>query len=276
LSRRSRPAIARVAIETLESRRLLSAITWTGDGNGSSWSDPDNWSPESVPGASDDATIPSGSDVQLGTGTFVVQDLTLQGTASLDLQEATLFVDYGSGTDPIGTIVSYLTSGYTGGGGNWSPSNPGIDDSTVFNLNNSQSKLVYSVGYVDGADGITFLSSGDIEISPTLAGDSKLQGNVVYGDFQLLSQYFGESTSWDEGDFTYNGTTNLGDYDLLQQNGLGATSAPLPAPPGVLPVSVPEPTVTGILLVAGAGFLIRRRKDSRKRSLSERKTPLSE
>jgi hypothetical protein len=89
-----------------------------------------------------------------------------------------------------------------------------------------------------------------------------MRGNVINSDFQLFTQYFTQSnTSWDEGDFS-----------LLSQN-FGATSAPFPAPPFA---SVPEPTVTGILLVAGVGFLIRRRNDSRTRSLSANQTPLSE
>jgi hypothetical protein len=53
---------------------------------------------------------------------------------------------------------------------------------------------------------------------PTLAGDAKLQGNADFGDFQLLSQYFGQSGSWDEGNFTYGSTINFGDFQLLSQN----------------------------------------------------------
>jgi hypothetical protein len=102
--------------------------------------------------------------------------------------------------------------------------------------------LIYSVGYADGADGINAgIPSGQIEIMPTLAGDAKMQGNVVFGDFQLLSQYFSQTgTSWDEGNFTYGSTTNFGDFQLLSQNfghsaslaagsaltGLGAAATP--------------------------------------------------
>jgi hypothetical protein len=85
--------------------------------------------------------------------------------------------------------------------------------------------LVYSVGYADGADGIvTGLSSGQIEILPTLAGDAKLQGQVVFGDFQLLSQYFGSAGSWDEGNFSYGSAVKFGDFQLLSQN-FGESSA---------------------------------------------------
>jgi hypothetical protein len=88
------------------------------------------------------------------------------------------------------------------------------------------------------ADGITGLSSGEIEILPTLAGDAKMQGNVVFGDFQLLSQYFGNSgTPWDEGNFSFGSETNFGDFQLLSQNfgqnASGITGLPDPPPPQV-------------------------------------------
>jgi hypothetical protein len=85
--------------------------------------------------------------------------------------------------------------------------------------NVSQSNLVYSVGYADGADGIVSgLSSGQIEIMPTLAGDATLSGTVSFGDFQLFSQYFGSSGGWDEGNFTYGSAIDFGDFQLLSQN----------------------------------------------------------
>jgi hypothetical protein len=62
------------------------------------------------------------------------------------------------------------------------------------------------------------LNSGQIEILPTLAGDASLQGKVDFGDFQLLSQYFGSAGVLDEGNFSYGSTVDFGDYGLLSQN----------------------------------------------------------
>jgi hypothetical protein len=174
-------------------------------------------------------------------------------------------------------IKSYLTDGYDN---RWSAGE--IISSTVAGLNASQSALIYSVGYADGADGITNLPSGEIEIMPTLAGDAKMQGNVVFGDFQLLSQYFGQSnTSWDEGNFTYGSTTDFGDFQLLSQNfganssGLtsgevaslnsfaarfGRTLAANPDGIGFSLVSVPEPASAGLVALAAIGVLGRRRR----------------
>jgi len=118
---------------------------------------------------------------------------------------------------------------------------------------------------------------------PTLAGDAKMQGIVVFGDFQLLSQYFGDSgTTWDEGNFTYGSGTNFGDFQLLSQN-FGANSSALtageiasldsfaaefgdqlianPGGSGFSLVSVPEPASVGGLAALAVGIFIRRRRN---------------
>ena len=47
----------RSAVELLEERRLLSSVVWTGNGDGMSWTDPQNWSHRQLPGPADDVTI---------------------------------------------------------------------------------------------------------------------------------------------------------------------------------------------------------------------------
>jgi GH35 family endo-1,4-beta-xylanase len=211
---------------------------------------------------------------------FTVQfnSVSLAGGASIDLTDNNLIVSYGSGTSPIALIQSYLTNGYNNGAWNGA----GIFSSSVASLNSSQTNLIYSVGYADGADGITGVPAGEIEVMPTLAGDAKMQGNVVFGDFQLLSQYFGQTdTTWDEGDFTYNGTTNFGDFQLLSQN-FGANSSALTvgeiasldsfaaefgdqlvansSGSGFSLVSVPEPASLGLITGIAVGIFVRRKR----------------
>lgn len=44
-------------VEQLENRTLLSAVTWTGGGDGQNWGDAANWSTGQLPGTADDVTI---------------------------------------------------------------------------------------------------------------------------------------------------------------------------------------------------------------------------
>ncbi|HUB28034.1 MAG TPA: hypothetical protein VL992_21590 [Tepidisphaeraceae bacterium] len=162
-------------------------------------------------------------------------DLDVQGTTFDQLSIAEggvvddngdLVIDYGTAaSDPAASIFSYLHSGYAGGAWNGT----GINSSSVANLDASQKKLIYALGYADSADGIVGgLASGQIEIIPTLAGDAKLQGDVVFGDFQILAQYFGKSGGWDEGNFTYGATVDFGDFQELAQD-FGANDSALTA-----------------------------------------------
>ena len=70
--------IRRAAVEALENRRLLAAVSWDGGGDGSSWGDADNWSDDSVPTAADDVTIDVAGTVVL-TGTRPAGSLDLDG-----------------------------------------------------------------------------------------------------------------------------------------------------------------------------------------------------
>ncbi|HUB24273.1 MAG TPA: hypothetical protein VL992_02510 [Tepidisphaeraceae bacterium] len=196
----------------------------------------------------------SSQNVQLaaGVGPTTVASLVINTGSTLDLTTNELTIDYSGGADPIATIESYLADG-------------GILSSSVASLNASQKSLVYSIGYADGADGlIAGLSSGEIEIMPTLDGDAKLQGTVDFGDFQVLSQYFGNSGGWDEGNFTGGATIDFGDFQLLAQN-FTATDAALTASQWAAvnqfaAQAVPEPA--GIGLLAVAGLLLRRYRKS--------------
>jgi hypothetical protein len=218
-------------------------------------------------------TISSAMQLAAGIGTQTLSSLTINSGATLDVTNNSVLLNY-IATDPIAMIDAYLAGGQ-------------IMSSTVASLNASQSALIYAIGSADGADGlVTGLSSGQIEILPTLAGDAKLQGNVVFGDFQLLAQFFGSSGGWDEGNFTYGPTIDFGDFQLLAQN-FGANSSALTASEiaslssfaaafgdrlvpnadgvGFQVVAVPEPTSIGILAAAGVGLLARRRKPRRTR-----------
>jgi hypothetical protein len=55
--RRDRRRFRVVEFERLERRIQLSLVTWIGEGNATSWSDPKNWSTDALPGTGDDVVI---------------------------------------------------------------------------------------------------------------------------------------------------------------------------------------------------------------------------
>jgi autotransporter-associated beta strand protein/predicted outer membrane repeat protein len=173
---------------------------------------------------------------------FTVSNLTVNSGSTLNVNDNAVFIDYGTGADPASAIQDYLASGFSG---EWRTGQ--ISSYVVYTANNAQSTLVYSVGYADGADGITGLSSGQIEILPTLAGDAKMEGNVVFWDFQLLSQYFGSAGGWDQGNFSYGSEVDFGDFQLLSQN-FGSNNSALA---GYIPD--PAPALVTLTLVASGG-----------------------
>jgi hypothetical protein len=213
-------------------------------------------------------TVCGGGLVNIDGAKPVVGKLSIADGGQVNLNSA-LLIDYSVGADPISMIQDYLASGE-------------INSSTVAALKAGQSALIYAIGSADGADGIVSgLSSGQIEIMPALAGDAKLQGDVVFADFQLLAEYFGESGGWDQGNFNYGPSINFGDFQLLAQNfgaNAGAMTAsetasldnfaaafgemlqPNPDGVGFILTPVPEPVSMGLIAVAGAALLARRRR----------------
>jgi hypothetical protein len=178
-----------------------SGETWTGAGDGKSWSDPANWSGDAVPTQNDDVTIPSGvTGLKAGTGTNLVHSITL--SSPLDLTTDSLGVDYGTGNaSPLSTIVGYLKGGT-------------IFSSTV-NANSSD-----ALGYADGSlDGGTAAQPGQVLVKYTLNGDGNLDGVVNFQDLVVVVQNFNKSgTDWATGNFNFGASTNFGDLVAVVQN----------------------------------------------------------
>ena len=64
-------------VQQLENRLLLSAVTWTGGGDGQSWNNASNWNTGVLPGASDDVVISAGfASIVHSGGTDTVKSLT--------------------------------------------------------------------------------------------------------------------------------------------------------------------------------------------------------
>ncbi|MGD0137373.1 MAG: C10 family peptidase [Tepidisphaeraceae bacterium] len=175
--------------------------------------------------------IENGASVVLASDQHIGA-LQLVGSGSLDVNNYTMFINYGSNPDPISTIAAYIKSGYNGGGWN----GPGIMSTAAQTRTNG---LYYGLGYADGKDGVVSgLSSGQIEIKYTLLGDANLDGLVNGSDFNILAANFNQSiTGWDQGDFNYDGLVNAADFNDLAANfNQGASGASVASSAAVLDV----------------------------------------
>jgi Immunoglobulin I-set domain len=190
------------------------SVTWTGLGDGINWSNPGNWSDDAVPNSTDSVIIPAGAKPYIGTGSFAVEALILQGNATIDLGSGTLMIDYGTGPSPIATIQSLLVSGRDGG--KWDGT--GIDSSAA-----AADPTAFTIGYADGDNPVdaanTGVPAGEIEIKYTVAGDVNLSGTVDLSDLVIVASDFGESgADWASGDVNYDGNVDLSDLVIVASN----------------------------------------------------------
>ena len=115
--------------------------------------------------------------------------LSILGSSVLDIGNNQLFIDYGSGPDPVASIEQWIKNGYYGLSG------PSIISSAIA-ADDALSGLSYGIGYADSADpgNPANLPSGTIEILFTLLGDANLDGTVNSEDFTPFSQNLGQSS----------------------------------------------------------------------------------
>jgi hypothetical protein len=90
----------------MESRALLSAVTWTGAAGDHNWDTPGNWTGDAVPGSADDVTINTGARVVHSTDAIdTIHNLNVTG-GTVDVQSGYLTLQGGTDTGATFTVDS--------------------------------------------------------------------------------------------------------------------------------------------------------------------------
>src|SRR4029079_1573131 len=168
---------------------------------------------------------------------------------------------------PDTQVRTLLQSGYNAG--HW-------DGPTGITSSTAAASTETSVGFASNASlnltefkVVTGLTTNDVLVKYTYAGDANLDGKVDIGDLGLLAGAWQQSGKvWFDGDFTYNGTVDIGDLGLLAGNWQKGVSsgqllvsfdqamAQFAAFAGVV---VPGPTSLSLLALSGLALGRRRR-----------------
>ena len=92
-----------------------------------------------------------------------------------------------------------------------------------------------------------------VEFMNVLPGDANLDGAVDVGDFNLWNRYKFDSgdphVTWGKGDFNRDGVVDVADFNIWNANKFQSSS----------PLSVPEPSAYGLVMLAVFAMICRRR-----------------
>ncbi len=220
-------------------------------------------------------TVAAGATLALApaatpAGRTVLVTSTLAVAGTVDLSDGDLDVSRGS----LAAVTALAAAGYAGG--TWAGT--GLASSAAA----ADATHLTAVGVIQdvGADGSTPLyttfdgqpvAATDVLARYTVYGDANLDGVVNAADYlRIDAGYVNHLTGWQNGDFNYDGVVDGSDYTLMdnafnQQIGsvgspaaMAATSTAETAGGGT--AAVPEPASLGLLAMAGASRLGRRRR----------------
>jgi fibronectin-binding autotransporter adhesin len=191
----------------------------------------------------------------------------------IDLTNNGMVLNYTN--DPVATVRTLLTTGFNAGAWNGTSTGGAINSSTAA----SDASMLHGLGYNDLPSGSTFdgvtLASNAVAVRYTYYGDTNLDGTVDTTDFgAFIDGVANGGNSWATGDFTYDGTADLGnDFNLflasyltLHPGGLGELAPIVEASSlsagqkAQLLAAIPEPTSLGLLAAGAMGLMSRRRR----------------
>ena len=172
-------------------------------------------------------------------------------TGTLDLNQDKLVVDY-TGSSPFANLWEAVDSAY--GGGTWNGT--GITSATAA-ANNDYAIAIGEASVLGRTSyGNLPVDSTAVLLGFTWGGDADMDGDVDDDDSDILLDHFGDPGTfyWTDGDFNYDNTVTLADYNILVKNygqgGLGALA--------------PEPSVAGALSIAAFAFGLARPRQRRR------------
>jgi RHS repeat-associated protein len=162
--RLSRPC-RRPTFEILERRNLLAAVSWTGNGDGSSWNDAANWEREGI------ASLPqAGDDVTIGN----VGDPGVIGDVTIDYESGSLSLNSLTSQENLrltGGVIDVVTSHFAAGV---------ILDGGTLNIGQSlvlDGNMAFTAGAIAGGGIFNVESSATVDISSSA---TKFIGNVTF------------------------------------------------------------------------------------------------
>jgi hypothetical protein len=182
------------------------------------------------------------------------------GSGRLDLADNAAVVDY-AGASPLNAIRNYVRIGHNGG--NW--------NGVSIRSSAAAAEPGHGLGYAEASAIFTSFPAtfaGEVVDNSTVViryaryGDADLSGTVNLADFNRLATSFGGANKlWTDGDFNYDGLVNLIDFNKLAANfGLSAAGPEItPEDWARLGTSVPEPSLSSMLVLSSIPLLRRRR-----------------
>ncbi len=168
--------------------------------------------------------------------------------STLDIGDNDLILHNGS----VATLTSLLQKGYNSAAGFWNGSD-GILSSAAASVASKNTAIGYELNN-NGLGGLFFstfdgqrVSTSDVLVKYTFAGDANLDGIVNASDFTLIDNGFNNAlTGWRNGDFNYDGVVNGDDYTIIDN----AFNSQTPTLPASVPQSVAATAASPVDVIA--------------------------